>query len=271
MKLTVAFALLFLFLVPALRPALARPDRPAEKGVVGVATHLTLAPSETKDIALSLPKGDYVIQADLKLTNEQIASIQMSVDLLKTNGVLVEGSIVSANTIHRVARVARVFHVLKPLAARLRVKNDSKPMEFWITVVPATKRSFLPFAFGDGDLKPLGIGEANGKGGTLAKGGTDGFYAFHKLTLPAGKYDISLYLKQSDGMKGTLQGDLTLLDSFGAADKSDWNLNVNEIDIETRKEKRLVLLKPTTILLLVTNTNTSHAYEYTVGIEKTTE
>jgi hypothetical protein len=258
-------------LLTLVHPAAAQGNRPAEKGAVGTTVHFTLEGKESKDIAISLPKGDYVIQADLKLVEEKSTNVQMQVDLLKTNGVLVENRILSANEIHRVARIANTFHLAKPLGARLRVTNENVPMEMWITVIPTARRTFLPFPYYEGEIQPLGIGEANGKGGTLAKSAEDGFYAFHKVSLPPGKYDVSLYLKQTDGGSSNLMGSLVLLDKFGVPDKQNWKLNVNEIDKETRSDKRLVVIKPATYYFLVTNSDGSKVYDYTVGIEKATD
>lgn len=271
MKLYVIVSMLSLFLVSLVQPAAAQGNRPAEKGAPGTTVHFTLKAKEGKDIAMALPKGEYVIQADLKLVEDKSSNVQMEVDLLKTNGVSVEDRVLSSNAIHRVARVAKTFRLAKPLAARLRVTNGGAPMEFWLTVIPSAKRTFLPFAFSNAPIKPVAIGTDSGKGGMLAKSPEDGFYTFHKVALPAGKYDVSLYLKQADGVRSNLQGSLVLLDKFGVPDLTDWDLRVNEIDVETRKDKRLVLAKPTTVYFLVTNNSSFKPYEYTVGIEKATD
>jgi hypothetical protein len=259
-----------LFLVSLMRPALAQ-ERPAEKGAVGTMMHFTLEADESKDIAISLPKGDYIIQSDLKLVEEKDTNMQMKVDLLKSNGVLVENRVLVANEIHRVARVAKPLRIAKPLGARLRVTNDDVPMEFWLTVIPVAKRAFIPFAYYNAPVQPLGVGEANGKGGTLAKSPEEGFFSYHKVSLPAGKYDVSLYLKQTDGKSTNLQGNIVLLDEFGVPDRTEWKLTVNEIDVEARKDKRLVLVKPATVYFLVSNDSSFVPYEYTVGIEKATD
>ncbi|MBC8137247.1 MAG: hypothetical protein H8F28_15310, partial [Fibrella sp.] len=225
-KLSAVLFVVSLFFVSLVRPVSAQ-GRPAEKGAVGNTIHFTLKAEESKDIAISLPKGDYVIQADLKLVEQKDTNMQMEVDLLKTNGVMVEKRVLFANAVHRVARVAKPLRLVKPLGARLRVTNDSEPMEFWLTVIPAAKRTFLPLAYSSEAIGTLGIGEANGKGGMLAKSPEDGFYHYHKVALPAGRYDISLYLKQTNGVSSNLQGAVTLLDTFGAPDKTDWKLTVN--------------------------------------------
>lgn len=271
-KLYAVVSLLSVFLVAFAPPATAQANRPAEKAAIGTTVHFTLEAKESKDIAISLPKGDYVVQADLKLVEESYTNIQMKIDLLKTNGVLVQERVLNANEIHRVSRLAGSIRLPKPLGARLRVTNDSRPMEMWITVFPAARRTFVPFAFDPtGTIQPLGIGDANGKGGTLAKQPEDGFYAFHKATLPAGKYDVSLYLKLTEGESSNLMGSIRLLDPYGVPLKDDWTLNVNEIDKEVRKDKRLTLIKPTTVIFMVTGNNSSRTYDYTVGIEKATD
>jgi hypothetical protein len=241
--------------------------RPADPLAAGKTVHFTLDKEEEKDFSISLAPGSYYLQWDMQLPDGESTNIQATADLLKTNGSLVEGRILSANEIGKTARVAKVFKVAKPLAARIRVKNASMPMEFWMTVVPAAKKTFLPFAFPDGDLKPLGVGANNGKGGTLDKKA----YAYHTIKLAPGKYDVSLYMKQPDNDKTNLQGKLDLMDAFGVPSPMDWRLHVNEIGLDTRQEKRLLLLKPQTLIFRVTNDSSFKPVEYIVGIEKATD
>lgn len=271
MKFYAIVTVIALCFAPLLRPAAAQPVRPAEKATLGVPVHFTLEADESKDIAIALPKGDYILQADLQLVEKKSTNVQMKVDLLKSNGVLVESRVLVANVIHRSARVAEALRLPKPLGARLRVTNNHKPMEFWLTVIPAGKRTFMPFAFASDQIRPVTVGTDNGVGGTITKNGEDGFYVFHKATLPAGKYDVSLYLKQTQGDKSNLQSGIILLDTFGVPTQDKWALNVNEIDKETRKDKRLVLVKPATVYFRITNKSTFKVYDYTIGIEKATD
>ena len=240
--------------------------RPADPISLTKTAHFTLDKNEEKDFALTLAPGTYFIQWDLQRTDGNSSNIQASADLLKTNGVLVEGRILGSNEIGTTARVGATFKVAKSLASRIRVKNDSAAMEFWMTITPVAKKAFVPFGFPDGELKPLGIGAANGKGGTLEKNG----YAYHKITLAPGKYDVSVYMKQTNKDKTNLQGQLDLIDAFGVPDADNWRLNVNEIGLDTRQEKRLLLLKPRTVIFRVVNGSSSRPVEYTIDIEKAT-
>lgn len=262
------FLLLFPLALALPAPAAhAQAMRPADPAPVGKTVHFTLDKTEQKDLAITLAPGSYYLQADIKRVDDKNSNIIAAIDFLKSNGAVVQSNVLTANEVHPVARVATTFTVAKPLAARLRVKNEDAAKEFWITVMPQAKKTFMPFSFAHGDLKPLGIGAANGKGGSLG----ESEYAFHTIKLPAGKYNVSLYMKQADGKSTNLMGQLLLLDVYGVTSKSPaYLLNVNAVDVETRQEQRLVLIKPQTVLFRVTNTN-NKPIEYTIDIEKATD
>lgn len=241
--------------------------RPATPLVAAKPAHFTLDKDEEKDFSISLSPGAYYILWDLHRPDDVASNIQATSDLLKTNGAIVQTDLLYANEIGKTARVGKKFVVAKQLAARIRVKAAHVPMEFWMTVVPLAKLAFVAFGFPNGDLKPLGIGQANGKGGTL--GIRD--FAYHSIKLAPGKYDVSLYLKQPDDISSNLQGSLDEMDAVGVPVEPRWELTVNQIGKDGRVEKRLLLLKPQTLILRVTNENNSRQTEYTVDIEKATD
>src|SRR5205085_12412101 len=108
----------------------------------------------------------------------------------------------------------------------------------------------------------LGIGAATGRGGTL----DSKEWAYHTIKLPAGKWTIMLYGKRTDGQNSNVQADLELLDEFGVRAEPRWTLNLNEIGVEARRDKSLVLGKPKTLIYKVM---TQHSpLEYTIDIEK---
>lgn len=259
-----------IFVVPAAR---AQKMREATKMPIGTMVSYTLDKEEEKDFAIQLGKGNYYLVWDMKRVDEEHTNIQAKVQLLKSNGVLIKDPLATANEIHSIARIGQKFSNLKPMAARLRVINGGAPMEFRMTVVPmAQAGTFKPFPFGTTELKPLGMGANDGKGGTLeAQKPGNKNWAYHKATLPAGKYDVTLYMKQADGDKTNIQGALDLLAPNGTLMEPGWRLNMNEIGLEARVEKRLILLKPQTVLFRVTNTQNSKGAEYTIGIEKATD
>ncbi len=78
-------------------------------------------------------------------------------------------------------------------------------------------------------------------------------------------------MKQTNGKKSNLQSSLELVDPYGALAEPEWRLSVNEIDLETRKDKRLILTKPQTVTLPITNDNSFNTAEYTIGIDKATD
>ncbi len=258
----------------SVKNAHAQPMRAADPAPLGQTVHFTLDKEEQKDLAITLAPGNYYITTDVKRVDGEDSNIFVGIDLLKTNGALVKSRILGVNETTIVFREGSMFSVekpfataAKPLAARLRVKGQSMALEYWITVQPVAKRTFIPLGFANGDMKPMAIGTENGKGGAL-----DGHeWAFHKITLPPGKYNVSLYMKQGDGKSTNIFGEVVMLDQYGVVNKNpSFNFHINETDVETRKEEKLRLLKPQTVIFRVDNTN-SKAMDYTLGIEKDTD
>jgi len=239
--------------------------RPAEKIAAGATTHFTLDKNEQKDFAIQLNKGGYYIIWDVARMDGKTWNIIAGVQLLKSNGSMVDRMLLNVNELQPAARCGKKFDVKKPFMARLRCSNEEDPIDVWMTVVPASKLKPMPFAFLKSDVQPLGIGTTEGKGGTL----DHDRYAIHSTKLPAGKWDVSLYFKRQDGeTRSNLMGDLQRWDPYGLKIQS-WNINMNEIGLEARVDKRLILTKPTTVFFRVLNTDAP--VEYTVGIEKATD
>ena len=235
--------------------------------VVGQTVHVTLDKGESADYTISLNKGDYYIVLDAKRSDDSSRNIQATVQLLKNNGVLVDGNLLYCNEIGVATRVGRKFHNAKPLAARLRLTHEqSIPTDYWLTVIPAAKIKLLAFGYG-GDIKPAKIGPDNGVGGDIAKYDT----AFYSITLPPGKWSISLGLQLPAGERSTnLQGQIDLLTAYGIPDKESF-VFVNEIGNQTRKETAITITKPKPILLRVMNTSGDKVYHYDMTIEKATD
>lgn len=258
-------ALLVCVLILAAGCAHAVPMRPAEKIAVGATTHFTLDKDEQKDFAIQLPKGSYYIIWDIARMDGKPLNISAKVQLLKSNGSIVNSRLMVPIELEPVVRCGSKFTIPKPLSARLRCSNEEDPIDVWMTIVPLSKMKFIPFAFLTGEIKPLGIGTNEGKGGTL----DHDEWAIHSAKLPAGKYDVSLYLRRQDGKKNdTVMGDLERWDANGFRVPM-WKINVAEIGVEARKDQRLILTKPATVIFRVLNTDAP--VEYTVGIEKATD
>ena len=270
-KMTTALIGSFLLLLPltgtlALVPAAAAEARaqgqPATKMAVGETVHFTMDKGEQKDFAIQLGKGAYYIVWDLKRADEKPSNIIAHVDLLKTNGTMITPRFLSVNQIHTIARTGVKFSQARPLAARLRVTSEYAPLEIWMRVVPVAKMGFAPFPTGNAEIKPLAVGTDAGKGGTLEPHE----WAYHAVTLTPGKYDVSLYMKTPDGESTNIQGQIDQLDPYGFI-ISNWEVRMNEIAREARKEERLVITKPRKVYLRVTN-NQDKPRDYIVGIEK---
>ena len=235
--------------------------KPATKVAVGETVHFTLDKNEDKDLAVGLAKGSYYIVCDLARVDGKTDTIIGAVQLLKSNGSMVKDGLLRIAEMGPVVRVGNKFSVAKSYAARLRVLNTDEPVDVWMTVVPAAKMKFIPFGFPNGELKPLGIGANEGKGGQLGKNE----YAFHSIKLKPGKYDVSLYMKQLEDKSDTLFGGLYRLDSYGFRVPL-WKIDLTVIAKEGRQEKQLVLTKEQTVIFEALDTD--NPAEYTVGIEK---
>ena len=246
----------------AVSPVHAQSMRPAIPLAMGTTAHSTFDKGEQKDYSIQINPGTYYFLVDTRRSDGEISNIQGKIQLLKTNGVIVDPNLMFINEIGVVARNVVRYVATKPLAARLRVSFDQGPMLVWLSVIPAVKWSFVAFPSGKGELKPLGIGAVNGKGGTLdAKE-----WAYHTIKLPAGKWTVMLYGKRTDGTSSNVQADLELLDEYGAKADPSWKLNLNEIGVEARRDKPLVLGKPKTLIFKVMTQNAP--LEYTIDIEK---
>jgi hypothetical protein len=235
--------------------------KPATKVAVGETTHFTLDKNEDRDLAVQLAKGSYYIVCDLARVDGKTDTIIGTVQLLKSNGAMVKDGLLRIAEMGPVVRVGNKFAVAKAFASRIRVLNTDEPVDVWVTVIPAAKMKFIAFGFPNGELKPLGIGTNEGKGGQLGKNE----YAFHSITLKPGKYDVSLYMKQLEAKSDTLFGSMYRMDAYGFRVPL-WKVDVTLIGKEGREEKQLVLTKEQTVIFEVLDTD--NPAEYTVGIEK---
>lgn len=234
--------------------------REATKVVIGQTIHFTLDKDEQRDFAVQFGAGPYYMVWDENRTAE--GGIMADVQLLKTNGTLVDPSFLPVSNNERSIRVGRKFQASRPMAARIRVRNTWSPIEVWMTIVPAAKMQWMPFAFYHEELKPLGIGPTEGKGGTLSAHES----VYHAIKLPSGTWTISLYLKNPSGGGSTLMGRLDQFDQYGFL--SQVNLvTINQVAAESRQEQKIYLAHPQTVMFRVTNQD-NHPVEYTVGIEK---
>jgi hypothetical protein len=233
--------------------------RAATKLTLGQSMHFTLEQNEQKDFSVQLSASNYFLQWDVRRLDEKPGNMIATVQFLKSTGVMVNSSLMTVNELHTVARVGKQFRPASAIAARLRVRNQEAPIEVWMTVMPAEKLTNSPFAWKDKEIKPLGIGPNDGKGGMLDRWE----WQYHSIKLPAGKYSASLYFHNADGTSGNLIGQLELFDANGFR-KESWTLHMNEIGVEARTEKTFVVTKPTTVLFRVTNNE--RPIDYTIGI-----
>ena len=75
---------------------------------------------------------------------------------------------------------------------------------------------------------PAKIGASEGVGGELGKNAT----AYHQITLPPGKWKISLGLTRPDGQNSNVMGQIDLLDAYGcwiSADSPRWRAYMSRV------------------------------------------
>ena len=245
-----------------LSPPPARALDLAEHITPGQTVHFTLDKGETKDYRLDLSKGSFYIILDARRSDGKDSNIQAAVELLKQNGVVIDSTFLNVNVIGITSRSGKLFHLAQPMGVRLRLKHDLDiPLEFWLTVLPGSAMKFIPFGFG-GDVKPAAIGVDAGVGGTL-----DPYQSvYYRVTLPPGKWSISLGFKLPDDDKSNLQGHIDILDPYGFVQTPQFVV-LNEIDNESRKEGFITVTKPRTIILDVVSEN-NRTYTYNITIQK---
>ncbi len=248
-----AFALAGVF-----RPALAAPATPLKVGQGGTTT---LEKNASVDYTVSLPKGLYRIVWDAERVDGRESNIQGELELLKPNGVVLNSSLASFNAIAVASRVGTTYRAPKPFVARFRLRNEDAPLHVWFRVVSA-QAARVPFGWG-AKVTPARISSDNGVGGSLEPNQS----AFHAITLPPGKWSISLGLQLPDGQNSNLQGSIDRLDAQGFMVKKDF-VSLNKIDTQARDEGILTITKPTPILLRVNNDSGGKSYKYDVTIEK---
>ena len=228
---------------------------------VGATANVTLDENDSKDYSVPLAKGTYRLVWDSKRTDGERDNIQGTISLLKPNGVIINESLLSFNETAVAYRVGRTMTVTKPYVARFRMKSDKDGIESWFTIVPIKPGKFVPFGWG-AKVTPARISSDNGVGGTIEK--NESFY--HSITLPKGKWSISLGLQQTGDESTNLQGGVDLLNVHGFAVKQNL-VSVNEVDMQARKEGVLLVTKPTMYLLRVFNDSSGYVYNYDITIE----
>ena len=184
-----------------------------------------------------------------------------TLSLLKPNGVILSSSLAGFNTIGVTGRIGTTYRAPKPFVARFRLRNEDEPLKVWFRVVPVSQAARVPFGWG-ATVTPARISSDNGVGGTLEPKAS----VFHSITLPPGKWSISLGLQLPDGQNSNLIGSIDRLDAQGFMVTKGF-VGVNKIDNQAREEGILTIAKPTPILLRVNNDTDDKTYKYDVTIE----
>lgn len=227
---------------------------------VGQTVSMELEPEGTTDYSVALGKGAWRIVWDAERTDGQRGNLIGSIALLKINGAVVESRLVSMNELAVNARVGETYRTVKPTVARLRIKNGYGISKMWLTIVPLAQKTRVPWGWGAA-VTPARISADNGVGGELAPNAV----VFHSITLPKGKWSLSLGLARLDKVSGNLIGGVDVLDPQGFTTKAGL-INMNEISDQARVEGIMTVTKPTPILLRVSSHNGNAAYTYDITI-----
>jgi len=232
---------------------------------VGATANVTLDEDDSKDYSVPLAKGTYRLVWDARRTDGKWGGIHGIISLLKPNGVIIDASLMSFRELAAAYRVGRTFTVVKPYTARFRLKSGKDGIENWLTIVPVAPNApikFVPFGWG-AKVTPARISSDNGVGGEIET--NESFY--HSITLPKGKWSISLGLSHVDEDKNSvLQSTVDLLNVLGFAVTQSL-VRVSEVDKQARKEGIVTVTKPTMYLLRVVNDSSGHSYNYDITIE----
>lgn len=229
---------------------------------VGQTMKTQLDTNKSVDYSVSLSKGSYRLVWDAQRIDGRDSNMMGQIKLLKPNGVVIEDRQLSLNEIDVVTRVGSVLNVAKPFVARFRVQCNDAPINSWFTVVSSKGEKRVPFGWGQA-ITAARISADNGVGGTIKPNE----YVVHSITLPKGKWSVSLGLELPEGEKSNLMGEVDKLDQFGFTTESRF-VNLNEISNQSRAEGITTVVKPTPILLRLHNSSGDKTYKYDITISK---
>ena len=257
-----AFALSCLLSLSFITAARAATEKP-QPLAVGTTGHISLEKDQKKDYSVSLKKGSYQVILDGKHPDGEPTYIVAKVMLLKPNGVIINDKVTEIRDRVVGDRVGAIISAPKPFVARFRLMNEHEQSgEFWFTVVPVSSTKRVPFGW-NAPVTPARISSDNGVGGEISP--YQVFY--HSITLPKGKWSISLGLSHTDKEKQDdyLVGLIDLLNSRGVTTQTKF-VEVRERGTQARKEGILSITKPTTYLLRVRSDLGSEKLKYDVTI-----
>jgi hypothetical protein len=225
--------------------------------------YVELERKEKQDFRVDLPKGSYWIfidhtptsgklSGDLSFLKQNGATLNDSNDFNAFNAIRWGGEKVSS-------RHGSMITLKQNQPLRLRLRNDDDgDGKFWVHIVTAPQKTFSPYGFG-ATIQSGKIGEA-GNTGKLGENQC----AFYKVTLPAGKWSISLAAQSAGRAYATLyfNAETGILGDFLIV-----NADTNE---SKREEKIITLLKPRTFYFQIWNEGATDTEEisYDLTIQK---
>ena len=106
--------------------------RPATPLSLGTTIRVTFDRGEQKDYSMQIGPGTYYFLIDTRRADEESSNIQAKLQLLKSNGVIVEPNLVSVNEIGVVSRNVVRYVPSRPMAVRLRVSCETGPLIVWL-------------------------------------------------------------------------------------------------------------------------------------------
>jgi hypothetical protein len=201
---------------------------------------IELDKGEKQDFRVDLTKGKYLVLVDHiptegRLSGELLFLKQNGASLSNLNAIRWGGEKIPG-------RHGDTITLGSNQALRLRLRNDSDGAgKYWVRVVPMPLKNFPAYGFGAKILMGQ-IGET-GNAGTLENTKC----AFYKVTIPAGKWSISLAAKSA----GRAYAVLYMNAETGILGEM---LTVNADTNESKREEKIVtLLKPRTYYFQIWN------------------
>jgi hypothetical protein len=219
--------------------------------------YVALEKNAKQDFRVDLPKGSYWIFVDHAPTEGKLSG---DLSFLKQNGATLYDFTPIRWAGEKVTGRHGSMITLKqnqPLRLRLRNEDDGDG-KFWVHVAPAPLKNFTPYGFG--------ATVQNGKTGEVGNTGklTENQCAFYKVTLPAGKWSVSLAAQSAGRAYATLYFNA---DTGIASDFLIVNADTNE---SKREEKIISLIKPRTYYFQIWNEGATDTEEisYDLTIQK---
>jgi serine/threonine protein kinase len=196
----------------------------------------------------------YYFKTDLdagkyRLIEDSSRADGISSNLYSTLSVLYPGrpaaeNVISFNEVDNRFRRTHSFSLTTPGELKFTLSNHQDDAEFFLTIQNESDTRMVPLF---GEIIPARL-KLDEKGtGFLERYDS----AFYTIQLPAGKYQAGWEFTNSDNQKTNIQGYLALLEPDGGNQRTI--LQMNEIDVTSKKSVPVILRRDTAVILRLQN------------------